>query len=401
MRPRPELADKVAAPPYDVVSSDEARAMAAGNPYSFLHISKPEIDLDPAVDPYSDAVYAGGRAAMAKFIADGVFRRDGKPCFYLYRQTFGGHSQTGIVGLVSADEYERGVIKKHELTRPAKENDRTRHMQAVGAQTGPVFLTYRADAALDMLMAECAEGAPVNDFTSDGVRHRFWVIDDAASLERIGALFNTVPELFVADGHHRSAAAVRYRAWCRDANPGHTGLEPYNYFMAVMFPHDQLTILGYHRVIRDLGDYDAGAFLAAIGEHFTVTPCDAQLPDIPHRFSLYLGGNWFRLDFKDTDKVTDPVAALDVSILQDFILGPILGVGNPRTDERVDFVGGARGLAALEKAVDAQGYAAAFACYPVDIVQLMTIAGKGRLMPPKSTWFEPKLKSGLVIHKLD
>ncbi len=402
MRPLPALAANVAAPPYDVVSSDEARALAHGNSLSFLHISKPEIDCDPAVDVYSDAVYDTGRANMARFISDGIFSLDGSPCFYLYRQSLGEHSQTGVVGLVSIDEYENDVIRKHELTRPVKENDRTRHMQAVQAQTGPVFLTYRAQNALDDLMADCADGVPVNDFISYGVQHEFWVINDAVIGDRISSLFQHVPTLFVADGHHRSAAAMRYRALRRDANPQHTGKEAYNYFMAVLFPHDQLNILGYHRVIRDLGEYDATGFLAALEDNFTVKASAARLPDAPEQFSLYLAGQWYRLDFRQpSDAIADSVSRLDVSILQDSLLAPLLGITDQRTDDRVDFIGGARGLAVLEKAVDNDGFAAAIACHPVAIEQLMTIAGEGKLMPPKSTWFEPKLKSGLVIHKLD
>ena len=402
MRPLPALAANVAAPPYDVVSSDEARALAHGNSLSFLHISKPEIDCDPAVDVYSDAVYDTGRANMARFISDGIFSLDGSPCFYLYRQSLGEHSQTGVVGLVSIDEYENDVIRKHELTRPVKENDRTRHMQAVQAQTGPVFLTYRAQNALDDLMADCADGVPVNDFISYGVQHEFWVINDAVIGDRISSLFQHVPTLFVADGHHRSAAAMRYRALRRDANPQHTGKEAYNYFMAVLFPHDQLNILGYHRVIRDLGEYDATGFLAALEDNFTVKASAARLPDAPKQFALYLAGQWYRLDFRHpSDAIADSVSRLDVSILQDSLLAPLLGITDQRTDDRVDFIGGARGLAVLEKAVDNDGFAAAIACHPVAIEQLMTIAGEGKLMPPKSTWFEPKLKSGLVIHKLD
>ena len=402
MRPLPALAANVAAPPYDVVSSDEARALAHGNSLSFLHISKPEIDCDPAVDVYSDAVYDTGRANMARFISDGIFSLDGSPCFYLYRQSLGEHSQTGVVGLVSIDEYENDVVRKHELTRPVKENDRTRHMQAVQAQTGPVFLTYRAQNALDDLMADCADGVPVNDFISYGVQHEFWVINDAVIGDRISSLFQHVPTLFVADGHHRSAAAMRYRALRRDANPQHTGKEAYNYFMAVLFPHDQLNILGYHRVIRDLGEYDATGFLAALEDNFTVKASAARLPDAPEQFSLYLAGQWYRLDFRQpSDAIADSVSRLDVSILQDSLLAPLLGITDQRTDDRVDFIGGARGLAVLEKAVDNDGFAAAIACHPVAIEQLMTIAGEGKLMPPKSTWFEPKLKSGLVTHKLD
>lgn len=402
MRPRTNLAANVAAPPYDVVSSNEARELARGNALSFLHISKPEIDCDPDMDVYSDAVYAMGHANITRFINDGIFSLDASPCFYLYRQTLGAHSQTGIVALVSVDEYENDVIRKHELTQPVKENDRTRHMQAVQAQTGPVFLTYRAQPAIDALMQVCTASEPVNDFTCDDVRHQFWVIEDAVDNWRITDLFQQVPTVFVADGHHRSAASVRYRALRRAANPQHTGKEPYNYFMAVLFPHDQLNILGYHRIIRDLGSYDGNSFMQALGEYFTVTECAARLPDASRHFSLYLDKRWYRLVFQQpAQDIIDSVARLDVSILHDYLLAPLLNITDPRTDDRVDFVGGSRGLVALEKAVDNDGWAAAIALHPVAIEQLMTIAGEGRLMPPKSTWFEPKLKSGLVIHKLN
>lgn len=403
MRPRQDLAERVAAPPYDVVSSAEARALVRGNPYSFLHISKPEIDLDPGVDVYSDKVYNRGRESIEQFIADGIFRMDDNPGFYLYRQTLGKHVQTGIVALVSADDYENGIIRKHELTRPDKETDRTRHMQAVKAQTGPVFLTYRSETGLSLLMTQCALSEPVNDFTSDGVRHQFWLITETAVQQQIKSGFQLIPHLYVADGHHRSAAAVRYRALCRDNNPDHDGSEAYNYFMAVLFPHNQLNILGYHRVIRDLGDYTSDTFLDALGAHFDIS--DSPVPVLPaaaHSFGLYLKGRWHTLTFRPpASGIRDAVAALDVSILQDTILTPLLGITDPRTDARVDFIGGARGTAALEQAVDSGDYKAAFTCFPVTIEQLMTIADAGRLMPPKSTWFEPKLKSGLVIHKLE
>jgi len=402
MRPRQELADKVAAPPYDVVSSEKARALADGNPLSFLHISKPEIDLDPSVDVYSDAVYDRARANMDRSLAEGIFTPDPLPCFYCYRQTLGDHCQTGIVALVSANEYENGTIKKHELTRPAKENDRTRHMAAVRAQVGPVFLTYRADATLKDRVSRSTAGTPVNDFVVEGVRHQLWIMDDTSVLESVTNLFAAVPVLFVADGHHRSAAAVRYRAQCRDANPGHTGTEPYNYFMAVLFPHDELTLLGYHRVIRDLGAYDVPGFLVALGEVFHITPSQAPVtPMRPQVFGLYLAGHWYALALKDQyQPATDVVSSLDVAILQDHVLTPLLAIRDPRTDDRIDFIGGARGLAALAEAVDNGGYAAAFACHPVTIEQLIAIAEEDRLMPPKSTWFEPKLKSGLVMHWL-
>lgn len=404
MRPPAGLAAQVAAPPYDVVTSARARELARGNPHSFLHINKPEIDCDPDCDPHADAVYAQGAENIRRFIAEGILVRDPAPCFYLYRQELGGHCQTGIVALVSVADYEAGVIRRHELTRPDKENDRVRHMQAVACQTGPVFLAYRGEPAIDTLMAELADTAPVNDFTSDGVRHRFWVLADPAVRDTVGRLFAAVPAFYVADGHHRSAAAVRYCNLQHAQQPGKVDA-PWRHFMAVLFPHDQLNILGYHRVVRDLGAHSPAQFLAALAADFIVTAledADDPMPGAPYRFGLYLDGRWYRLDPKAAAGIpADAVAALDVSVLQARILAPLLGIMDPRTDPRLDFVGGIHGREGLEQAVDSGVYAAAFACYPVTIEQLMAIADAGRLMPPKSTWFEPKIKSGLVIHKLD
>ncbi len=400
-RPPSELSEKVAAPPYDVINSLEARELAEDNPVSFLHITKPEIDLPVDADPYSDEVYARARENMAQFLEKGIFRADGEACFYLYRQSMslstGVHSQTGIVGLVSADEYESNVIRKHELTRPQKENDRVRHMDAVQAQTGPVFLTYRLDKALADLMASRCEAEPEVEFSSDGVEHQLWVINEAEVIEQISTQFSHIPTLFVADGHHRSAAAVRYRDKRRNENPAHTGDEAYNAFMAVLFPHNQLNILGYHRVIRDLGGLDAQGLLDAVAEHYDIQPAKSEaMPERANQFGLYLDGQWYRLVVK-----TNPRDALDVSILHDTILEPVLGIKDERSDSRLDFVGGIRGQHGLEKAVDSGEFVAAIACYPVSIEQLMSVAKQDKLMPPKSTWFEPKLKSGLLIHKLD
>ncbi len=407
VRPPPQLAAQVAAPPYDVISSEEARELAQGNPHCFLHISKPEIDFDPDVDPHSDRVYQQGRENLVRFLAEGSLQKDSSASFYIYRQTLsrasGQHSQTGIVGLVSVDDYESGVIRKHELTRPEKEDDRARHMQVLAAQTGPVFLTHKAEASLATLMSQCAQHTPVYDFLSDGVQHQLWTVTDDKVIEKISTGFNKIDTLYIADGHHRSAAAARYRAIRRDENPGHQGDEGYNYFMGVMFPHDQLHVLGYHRVVRDLGQYNSSSFLSALESDFTIHRSDtAVMPEEAGQFGLYLAQQWFLLSCKTQQaQSSDPVARLDVSILQSSVLSPLLGIDDPRKDARIDFIGGIRGAQALEKAVDSGEFSAAFACYPVTVSALMDVAGAGKLMPPKSTWFEPKLKSGLVIHTLD
>lgn len=406
MRPPGNLAAQVAAPPYDVISSSEARQLAANNPLSFLHINKPEIDLPEDIDIHSDAVYEQGRLNMERFLAEGVLLRDAKPAFYLYRQALEQngqvlHAQTGIVGLVSADEYERDVIRKHELTRPEKEDDRVKHMQAVQAQTGPVFLTYRAEEKIEYLVTEHCKAQPEFDFTSDNVRHQLWLLTEPDLLEEITALFSTVPTLFIADGHHRSAAAVRYRDYCREQNSKHTGDEAYNFFMAVLFPHDQLNILGYHRVVRDLGSMDAESFLDALREHYDISPNKNEaMPTAPGQFGLYLDGQWYRIILKAPVEHANAVSALDASILQDTVFSPLLNINDVRVDPRVDFIGGIRGQSALEAAVDSGEFASAFACYPISVEELMTVAEQGKLMPPKTTWFEPKLKSGLVIHYL-
>lgn len=407
IRPQARLAEQVAAPPYDVISSDEARVFAHDKPYSFLHISKPEIDFPSETDSHDDAVYLKGRENLQRFLAEKILQKDKAPRFYLYRQSVEvhgeQHSQTGFVGLVSADDYEADVIKKHELKRPEKENDRVKHMQALAAQTGPVFLTYQAEQSLSLLLDKCSKAAAVYDFVSDSVRHQFWTVTDDEDIEKISARFENIPSLFVADGHHRSAAAVRYRALRREHNPQHTGQEAYNYFMAVMFPHDQLNILAYNRVVKDLGSFDNKTFIEVLSDQFVLTPsANRGLPEKPGSFGLYIDAQWYDLDYIGKNSASNGVVAdLDVSILQDKILSPLLGIRDPRTDPRIDFIGGIKGPLALEQAVDSGQYAAAFSCFPVSVDALMQIAEQGKLMPPKSTWFEPKLKSGLVVHSVD
>jgi len=402
-RPRAELAAKVASPPYDVLSSDEARAMASDNPLSFLHVVKPEIDLPPGTDVYSPAVYAKGAENLRRLMDEGVLERDPNPSLYLYRQRMGDHVQTGLVAGASVDEYEADLIKKHEHTRPVKEDDRTRHIDALNANTGPVFLTYKARPAIDALVARLTAAAPAYDFIApDGIQHVLWVVSDASDRDALVAAFGELHELYVADGHHRSAAGTRIRALRRDRNPNHTGDEPYNYFLAVLFPHDQMQILDYNRVVKDLNGRDPEGFLAEVRDRFEMTAVEDGRPHRRHCFGMYLGGRWYRLTVKPADILADdPVRALDVAILQESLLAPVLAIGDPRKDERIDFVGGIRGLGELERLVDSGAAAVAFAVHPTSIEQLFAVADAGRVMPPKSTWFEPKLRSGLIVRPLE
>ncbi|NOX36337.1 MAG: DUF1015 domain-containing protein [Calditrichaeota bacterium] len=406
LRPRKDLAAKVAAPPYDVLSSEEAREMARDNPYSFLHVNKPEIDLEPGIDLYDPRVYQKGAENLKRLIQQGVMFQDEEPRFYVYKQVMGSHEQIGLVACASVEEYEKDIIKKHEHTRPEKEDDRVRHIDHLNAQVGPVFLTYRADEEIDRLISEVIQHPPEYDFTSeDGVRHTFWVVSDPKWIQQIQAAFQKVDALYVADGHHRSAAAMRVKQKRQAENPHHTGEEEYNYFLVVIFPHNQMQILDYNRVVKDLNGMDRETFLRRIQEKFDVEALpegQRYKPRQPHTFGMYLQGRWYKLTARPgTFDENDPVKRLDVSILQENLLGPVLGIQDPRKDKRIDFVGGIRGLEELERRVDSGEWALAFALYPTSIEDLMAIADAGKVMPPKSTWFEPKLKSGLVVHLLD
>ena len=401
LRPRPDLAARVAAPPYDVISSDEARAMAAGNPYSFLHVNKPEIDLPTDLDHYDDRVYAQGVATLRRLMAEGVFVREESPSYYLYQQRMGDHTQVGLVCASSCAEYERGEIKRHENTRKDKEDDRTRHVAEQNANGEPVFFTYRKSADVDRLVAQVSADAPLYDLvTDDGIGHTVWIVPTALT-ERFTAAFARVPALYVADGHHRTAAAARVGLERKAANAHHVGNEPYNYFMAVLFPHDQLKIMDYNRVVKDLAGLAPAKFLKKLSDGFTVTPTETPRPEAPHQFGMFLEGRWYRLVASPgTWPAGDPVRSLDVSILQENVLAPLLGIRDPRTDKRIDFIGGIRGLSELERRVKG-GWAVAFALYPTSLDQLMAVADTGVVMPPKSTWFEPKLRSGLLVRTLD
>ncbi len=405
LRPKPELAEKVASPPYDVLNTEEARAMAKDNPYSFLHINKPEIDLPPGTNLYDDAVYAKGKENLDRLIKEGVLLQDEKPSFYVYRQIMGNHRQIGLVAGASVEDYERGIIKKHELTRAEKEEDRVKHVNTLNAQTGPVFLTYKAQKEIDELIDKIIQRKPVYDFTADdGIRHTFWVVDNEKEIEQLQDLFAHLDYLYVADGHHRSAAAMRVKQMRQKQNPNHTGEEEYNYFLTVIFPHDQMYIMDYNRVVKDLNGLSKEAFLQKVSEKFEVRKLgvSALKPQKKHEFAMYLSGEWYKLKAKPgTFDADDPVGQLDVSILMDNLLVPILGIGDPRKDKRIDFVGGIRGLEELKRRVDSGEMQVAFALFPTSIEDLMAIADAGKIMPPKSTWFEPKLRSGLIIHLLD
>jgi uncharacterized protein (DUF1015 family) len=400
LRPAPARAAEVAAPPYDVLSSDEARARAAGKPWSFLHVSKPEIDLAPGADPYSPAVYAKGAENLARMRDAGVLVRDPAPAYYVYRFTVGDLVQTGVAVAASIAAYDANRVRKHELTRPDKEDDRVRHMEALNAQTGPVLAAYPAAPELDALLAELARGEPEIDVVADGgVRHSIRPVRDPAAIARIGALFDAMPAIYIADGHHRSAAASRVAANRR--RPGTDG--SHEWFLVVAFPHHELRILDYNRVVRDLGGFTTDELLAKLRAKFEVTASDAAVRPARHgEFGLYAGGRWHRLALRpELAAPADPVARLDVSLLTNHVLSPLLGIGDLRTDRRVDFVGGGRGLAELEKRVDSGETAAAFSLFPTRLADLMAVADAGAVMPPKSTWFEPKLADGLLAHVLD
>ena len=403
VRPRPDLAALVAAPPYDVLTSEEAREMAAGNPYSFLHIGKPEIDLPPGTDLYADAVYAKGKENFDRFLREGTIAPDPTRNFYVYKQVWGEHVQVGLVAGASCRDYLDDVIKKHELTRVDKENDRMRHIETLGAQTGPVFLTYKRSEAVDALVAEAMEGPSAVDITTpDGVRHVLFVVDDAGLVGRVREAFAALPALYVADGHHRSAAATRIKVKRDSERPGRTGREEDNFFLAVIFPHSQMKILPYNRVVRDLNGLDGPAFLDKVAGAFVVRPDAPASPARGREFAMFLEGRWYGLEARPgTFDAADPVASLDVSVLQTNLLAPVLGIAEPRTDKRIDFVGGIRGTGELEKKVRSGRFAVAFSLFPTTIEQLFAVADAGQIMPPKSTWFEPKLKDGLVVHMID
>ena len=394
LRPRAEDAARVAAPPYDVIDTAEARALARGNPDSFLRISRPEIDLPEGSDEHADEVHAQARRNLVEFETRGVLQAEAEPLLYIYAQQMDAHRQVGLVGCVPVREYLDGTIKKHENTRPDKEDDRTRHIDALSAHDEPVFLTYRARPAIDAAVREATRAAPAVDFVSpDGVRHTLWVLPREAG-EHMTTLFGSVPALYVADGHHRSAAAARVHA-LRAGSPGEHGV-----FLAVIFPHDQVQILAYNRLVRDPAGRAPAQLLETLREAFDITPTERPEPDTPLSFGIYVGARWYRARVRpDSHDTHDPVASLDCSIVQDRLLGPLFGITDPRRDRNVDFVGGIRGPRELEQRVAREGWSLAICLYPTRIEQLLVVSDAGLLMPPKSTWFEPKLRSGLFVHR--
>jgi uncharacterized protein (DUF1015 family) len=395
LRPRPELAAQICELPYDVMSSAEARVMAAGNPLSFLHVSKPEIDLPPATDIYSAEVYAKGKENFDRLISGGSLRQDAQPCFYFYRQIMGRHSQVGLVAAASCEDYFKNIIKKHELTRPDKEDDRVRHIETLDSQTGPVFLTYRANPAIDELAKKKTAETPDIDFTAkDGVRHTAWVIGDAKTIGFVEQEFARIPFLYIADGHHRSAAAGRVYQSRKGA--GESGA-----FLSVIFPHNQMQILPYNRVLKTLNGLDPARLLEKLDAMFIIKPDGMAQPVRKHELGLFLEGKWHTLHFRPQfAATTDPIERLDVTLLQKYVLAPVFGIDDPRTSKEISFVGGIRGTAELERLVNSGEYACAFSMFPTSIEDLMTIADAGGIMPPKSTWFEPKLRDAMFCHMI-
>lgn len=402
IRPAKENAAKVAALPNDVYNRKEACAAVAGNPISFLNIDRAETQFSDDVDTYADCVYEKARELLDTQIAEGVYVTDAGDHYYLYELTMDGRSQTGIVACSSIDDYVNGVVKKHENTREDKEIDRIRHVDTVNAQTGPIFLAYRQNETLKAIVAEEKAKPALYDFVSDdGIRHRVWKINDPAQTEAIEAAFAAIPATYIADGHHRAASAVKVGLKRRAENPGYTGEEPFNYFLSVLFPDEELMILPYNRVVKDLNGLSREQFFEAVKEKFELEEIGKEpyAPAEKGTFGMYLDNTWYALKVLPQYKSADPVKGLDVSILQDQLLGPVLGIGDPRTDKRIDFIGGIRGLKELERRVS-EDMEIAFSMYPTSIEELLAVADAGLLMPPKSTWFEPKLRSGLFIHRL-
>lgn len=403
LRPPVTLADKVAALPYDVMNTEEARLMASGNPFSFLRISRPEIDMDDEIDVHSEPVYLKGRENLAGFISDGVLLQDQAECYYVYRQVMGGVTQTGLVACSDVDDYQSGVIKKHELTRADKEEDRVRHIDYLDANDEPVFYTFRHNQEIDDLIKGITSASPEYNFTTDdGVSHTLWVVTDKNVIGMLTEQFASIPCLYVADGHHRSAAASRVRDIRKSSNSAHNGTEEYNSFLTVIFPDCELNIMPYNRAVKDLNGHTLAEFMAQVARSFEITPLTERQENLQrHTFGMYLSGLWYELTAKeDSFDVDDPVSRLDVSILQNNLLSPVLGIRNPRTDHRIHFVGGIRGVAELEKLVDSEEFEVAFSLFHTTIEELMSLADADKIMPPKSTWFEPKLRSGLFLHLL-
>jgi uncharacterized protein (DUF1015 family) len=403
-RPRPELASEIAAKPYDVLNSEEAREEVKGHPLSFLHVGKPEVDLDSSIDTHDPRVYQKGRENLLKLINDGNLVEDPEPYLYVYAQTMDGRRQYGLVGCSSVDDYWKDVIKKHEKTRKDKEEDRCNHVRVTNAHSGPIFLTYRDNSEINEIVDRVAGTEPENDHVAlDGIRHTSWLIKDKETIDKITNILAKVPCFYIADGHHRSASAAIVGKERQENNPNHTGDEEYNFFLSVLFPASQLYIMDYNRLVKDLNGNSTEDFIKKLQENFTVKKSlDQVKPSKKGEFGMYLEGTWYLLNANpELLNIKDPVERLDVAILQNRVLAPILAIDDPRTSNRVDFVGGIRGLAELERRVNSGEMKVAFAMYATSVNELMAIADAGQIMPPKSTWFEPKLRDGLFVHFLD
>lgn len=402
VRPRADIVSQVAALPYDVYNRTEAREAVKGKPYSFLNIDRPETQLDPSVDIYDDVVYKKAREVLENHIESGIYLQDWSACYYIYELTMDGRTQTGIVGCSSIDDYESGVIKKHENTRADKEMDRIHHVDACSAQTGPIFLAYRSDQQINAVISEVKqESTAIYNFVSeDGIRHCVWKISNLNQIQRLEAAFEKIPNTYIADGHHRAASAVKVGLGRRNQHPDYTGTEEFNYFLSVLFPDDQLYIMDYNRTVKDLNGYTKKEFMEKVAENFQVECVGkkAYAPKEKNTFGMYIDSEWYCLTAKEEIRSKDPVKGLDVSILQDYLLDPILGIKDPKNDKKINFIGGIRGLKELEKRAD-MDMRVSFSMYPTTIEELFAVADANLLMPPKSTWFEPKLRSGLFIHK--
>ena len=400
VRPGERVADRVAALPYDVYNRQEACEVVKKEPLSFLKIDRAETQFDASVDTYAPQVYQKAKELLEKAIADGTFITDTDRCYYIYELTMDGRSQTGIVACASIDDYQNNVIKKHENTRADKELDRITHVDTCSAQTGPIFLAYRANQVIDKEVDKVKQSPSIYNFVSDdGIRHQVWKIADKEAVENIKNAFEKIDSIYIADGHHRAASAVKVGLKRRKNNPDYTGEEEFNYFLSVLFPDEQLMILPYNRVVKDLNGYTKEQFMEKIAQNFDITESDGQvMPDNKGTFGMYITGKWYRLTAKKEILSEDPVDGLDVAILQNNLLEPVLGIHDPKTDSRIDFVGGIRGLDELEKRCN-EDCVLAFSMYPTSIKELFDVADAGKLMPPKSTWFEPKLRSGLFIHR--
>ncbi|BBE31889.1 hypothetical protein OSSY52_20300 [Tepiditoga spiralis] len=403
LRPTGEKVESFACPPYDVLEDSEVKEIVSKKPESFLKVTRAEVEFPEGTDPHSDEVYKRAGENLKNFEKEGIIFQDETPAYYLYRETWRGQSQTGLFATVSVDEYDKGLIKKHELTRQDKEDDRTRHITLLGAQSGPVFLTFKSKETIKNILSEMLEKYDKEyDLTDENeVRHELWVVNNEEDVKKIQESFSDIEKLYIADGHHRAAAASRTQKLMKEKNSNHVGNEEYNYFLAAIFPHDELRVLDYNRVVKDLNGLSKDEFIEKISENFEITETK-ETPYSPkelHTYGMYLDKKWYILKPKTVDE-SDPVKALDVYILQNYLLDPILGIKNPRKDSRIHFLGGIRGIGVLEEWVDNKDWKVAFSMHPTPLEQLIDVADADKVMPPKSTWFEPKLRSGLVIHKI-